>query len=60
MRNFVADFGKYFSIALVVGVAVTLVWSLLNRSDPVDWGAAFRMALVLAVVLAFLEGRKGV
>jgi hypothetical protein len=60
MRNFITDFGKFFSIALIVGLTVTLVWSLLTRSAPVDWGAAFRMALVLAVVLAFLEGRKGV
>jgi Na+/proline symporter len=60
MKRVVSVFGLTFSVALVVGVAVTLLWSLIGGAATVDWGSAFRLALVLAFVLAVLEGRKGV
>jgi hypothetical protein len=54
-------FGIAFVVTLVAGVAVTFAWNLLlNPQGRVDWGASFRLALVLAFVLSVLEGRKGI
>jgi hypothetical protein len=61
MRRHVHRFGLAFAVTLVAGVAVTFAWNLfLNPQGRVDWGASFRLALVLAFVLSVLEGRKGV
>ena len=60
MQRYVSVFGLTFSVALVVGIAFAFLWSLLVSGSAVDWGSAFRLALVLAFVLAVLEGRKGV
>jgi hypothetical protein len=60
MRHRVSLFGLTFVVALVAGGLATLVWNLLSGERVVDWGSAFRLALVLAFVITALEGRKGV
>ncbi len=53
-------FGLTFVVALVAGTLATLVWNLVSGERTVDWGSAFRLALVLAFVITAVEGRKGV
>ena len=60
MKERASLFGLTFVVALVVGGAVTLLWNLLTGERAVDWGSAFRLALILAFVITVVEGRKGV
>jgi hypothetical protein len=60
MRDRFSLFGLTFVVALVGGGLATLVWNLLSGERTVDWGSAFRLALVLAFVITAVEGRKGV
>lgn len=60
-KRYARVFGMVFAVTLVAGVAVTFAWNvLLNPEGTVDWGASFRLALILAFALSVLEGRKGV
>jgi hypothetical protein len=60
MRKRFSLFGLTFVVALVAGGLATLVWNLVTGERSVDWGSAFRLALVLAFVITAVEGRKGV
>lgn len=60
MKKYASLFGLTFAVALVVGVAVTLLWNLVAGDARVDWGSAFRLALILAFVITAVEGRKGI
>jgi hypothetical protein len=61
MKRHAHVFGLAFAVTLVAGVAVTFAWNfVMNPEGRVDWGASFRLALILAFVLSVLEGRKGV
>ena len=60
MKERASLFGLTFVVALVVGGGVTLLWNLIVGERAVDWGSAFRLALILAFVITVVEGRKGV
>ena len=50
-KRYARVFGLVFAVTLVAGVAVTFVWNvLLNPEGTVDWGASFRLALILAFI----------
>jgi len=47
-----------FGLALVVSVLVSLLWSFLRHgAASADWETAFRLAIILAIVVPWVEAR---
>jgi hypothetical protein len=54
---FLAHFGVTFALVLVVGAAVSWLWSLIaHGSGAVDWESSFRLAVILGLVVPLATG----
>lgn len=62
LRDFFISFFTLFAITLVVAAMVSFFYSLVvHDTGVIDWELAFRMAIILGIVLPFtraLESRK--
>ena len=48
-----------FSATLIVTVVVTLLWNLiLHRTSTIDWETSFRFAILLGIILPWIETRR--
>lgn len=58
-RSWFVEFLVYFSITLIVTMAVTLLWSMIaHGAARIDWETSFRFAIIFGVVIPLL-GRWG-
>jgi len=49
-----------FAITFIVSVLVTYLWSLcFHEMATVDWETSFRLAIILGIIIPFIEARKG-
>ena len=59
VKQMIVDFAVIFCVTLVVSSIVTFLYSLLvHGTGQVDWGASFRLALIIGIVLP-ATGRRG-
>ena len=59
MKHYLLDLVAVFAATFVVSIIVTLVWSLLvHRAASVDWESSFRFAILLGVILPWMETRR--
>ena len=58
MKKFAVDFVIIFAITLLVSVIVTFLYSLIVHGlGAIDWETSFRSAIVLAIVLSWIQQR---
>lgn len=58
IKKFAIDFTIIFAVTLLVSVIVTFLYSLIVRgSGVIDWETSFRSAIVLAIVLPWIQQR---
>ena len=59
IKKIAVDFVIIFAITLLVSVIVTFLYSLIVRgSGAIDWETSFRSAIVLAIVLSWIQQRE--
>lgn len=58
IKALLIEFVTVFAVALVVTAIVTLLWNLIfHGTTTIDWETSFRFAIVLGVVLSWIETR---
>ncbi len=58
-KKILIGFVTFFSIALIVSVGVTYVWSLIfNDTASIDWKTSFRLAFIIGIVFSVIEARN--
>ncbi len=58
LKNYLFDFVLFFVVVLMVAAVVTYLWELIfHGSGQVDWATAFRLAIILGVVLPWVKAR---
>ena len=59
IKRFLAHFATVFAVTLIVSLTVTFVWNLaVHGARTVDWETSLRFAIVLGIVLAWIDTRK--
>lgn len=59
IKRLVVEFATVFAVALVTAASVTAVWSLIFHGTPrIDWETSFRLAIVLGIVVPWVEARR--
>jgi hypothetical protein len=59
MKRTAGAFALIFVIAFIASALVSLVWNLLaDGSASVDWGHSVRLAIILGILLTWLDRRK--
>jgi membrane protein YdbS with pleckstrin-like domain len=60
IKEFVLLFLISFVLALLVNVAITVMWNyFIKHNEPViDWGPSFTIALILAIVISLSQIKK--
>lgn len=59
MKKFIIDFTITFIAALIVTAAVSYLYSLiLHGNGIINWGTAFSFAIVLGIVVPWINYRK--
>jgi hypothetical protein len=57
--KFARNFAVTFAIVLVVSVIVTFLYSLIvHGAGVIDWETSFRLAIILGIVLAWIQQRE--
>lgn len=58
IKRFASDFVVIFAAALLVNVIVTYLYSLIvHGAGVIDWETAFRTAIILSIVLSWIQQR---
>jgi len=58
LKNYLFDCALFFVVVLMVAAVVTYLWELIfHGSGQVDWATAFRLAIILGVVLPWVKAR---
>ena len=59
IKKLLVDFVTVFAVTLVVCVIVTLLWNLIFQgASTIDWETSFRFAIVLGIILPWIETRR--
>ena len=59
IKRFASDFVVIFAAALLVNVIVTYLYSLIvHGAGVIDWETAFRTAIILSIVLSWIQQRE--
>jgi len=59
IKRFASDFVVIFAAALLVNVIVTFLYSLIvHGAGVIDWETAFRTAIILSIVLSWIQQRE--
>jgi hypothetical protein len=59
IRKLLLDFVTTFAVTLVVSIIVTLLWNVtVHGAGTVDWETSFRFAIILGIILPWLETRS--
>jgi hypothetical protein len=59
IKKLVVEFVTVFAVALVTTAIVTFLWNIIGHGETtIDWETAFRTAIVLGIVLTWLESRE--
>jgi hypothetical protein len=59
IKKYVTGFAQTFAIVFVVSAIVSFLYSLVVHGESlVDWGSTFRLAIVLGIVLPWLQLRE--
>jgi len=57
--KFARNFAITFAVVLVVSVIVTFLYSLIvHGAGVIDWETSFRLAIILGIVLAWIQQRE--
>mgnify|MGYP001290703110 CR=1 FL=1 len=58
IKRFASDFVIIFAAALLVNLIVTYLYSLIvHGAGVIDWETAFRTAIILNIVLSWIQKR---
>jgi hypothetical protein len=58
-KKLLVDFASVFAVSLGVTAVVTLLWNLLvHHAGAVDWETSLRFAIVLGIILTWMEARR--
>jgi len=59
IKRLLVDFVIVFVVTLLVTAIVTLLWNLaFHRASIIDWGTSFRFAIILGIILTWIETRR--
>jgi hypothetical protein len=59
VKKLLVDSATVFAVSLIVSVLVTLLWNLIvHGTSAVDWETSFRFALLLGIILPWMETRR--
>ncbi len=59
IKKYSIDFALTFVVVLVVSIIVTFLYSLIAHGEgAVDWETAFRLAIILGIVLPWVHLRE--
>ena len=59
IKRFASDFVIIFAAALLVNLIVTYLYSLIvHGAGVIDWETAFRTAIILSIVLSWIQQRE--
>lgn len=59
--KYITEFLTIFALTLFVSIGVTVLWSLIfHGAAIVDWGSSFRFAIILAILLPFINNKRGI
>ncbi len=59
IKKMLIDFVITFIVALVISAIVSFLYSLIvHGAGTVDWGSAFRMAIILGIILPWFNERE--
>ncbi len=59
IKKYSIEFALTFIVVLVVSIVVTFLYSLIAHGEGVvDWETAFRLAIILAIVLPWVHLRQ--
>lgn len=59
IKKLLIDFVTVFAVILVVSVIVTFLWNrIVHGASKIDWETSFRFAILLGIILPWLETRR--
>jgi hypothetical protein len=60
VKRFLVDVVTVFAVTLAVSVHVSLLWNLIvHHAGGVDWETSLRFAILFAIILPWMEMRRG-
>ncbi|HET7224579.1 MAG TPA: hypothetical protein VFK69_02605 [Candidatus Eisenbacteria bacterium] len=60
VKRLILDVLTVFSLSLVASIGVTFLWNLIvHRTGTVDWETSFRFAILFAIIVPWMEARRG-
>jgi predicted membrane channel-forming protein YqfA (hemolysin III family) len=60
MRRWAVDVVTVFCVTLVASMVVSALWNLIaHRTTAIDWETSFRFAIVLAIIVPWIQSRSG-
>jgi len=59
IKNVLVDALTVFSVTMIVTVIVLLLWDIIvHRTSTIDWKTSFRFAILLGIILPWIETRR--
>jgi hypothetical protein len=59
IKKLLVDFVTVFAVSLIVSIIVTLLWNLIvHGAGTIDWETSFRFAILLGIILPWMETRR--
>jgi hypothetical protein len=59
IKRLLAEFAAVFAVTLVASVIVTVLWNLIvHGASTIDWDTSFRFAILLGIILPWVETRR--
>lgn len=59
LKKMIIGFITVFAITLLASMGVTFLWSLVFHGVAIiDWETSFRFAIILGIILPFIDSRK--
>ncbi len=60
IRRWIVDIVIVFSVTLVTSMVVSALWNLAaRRTTAIDWETSFRFAIVLGIIVPWIQARGG-
>ena len=59
IKRILINFVVVFALTLVVSAIVTFLWNLIRHGvGTIDWGTAFRLAIIIGILLTWIKVRE--